>query len=70
MRYFINVSADEGTITDLVGVDLPDVEAARRHAISHRSELWETRILAGKPPLVGWLEVTDEHERGVLRIPL
>ena len=70
MRYFFNISAEDETVTDLVGVDLPGVEAVRPYAAAQVTELWEARVLAGKPPLVGWLEVLDEHERGVLRIPL
>ena len=70
MRYFFNIVAEDGTITDLVGVDLPSVEAVRPLAAAQVTELWEARILAGKPPLVGWLEVLDDHERPVLRIPL
>ena len=70
MRYFFNVSAENGTVSDLVGVDLPGIEAVRHYATAHVTELWEARVLAGKPPLVGWLEVLDDDERGVLRIPL
>ena len=70
MRYFFHVSAEDETFTDLVGVDLPDVDAARRYALSRTSELWDERILAGKSPLIGWLEVVDDEERAVLRVPL
>ncbi len=69
-RYFFNVLAEDETTTDLVGVDLPNVDAARRYAETLVSELWDERILAGKPPLIGWLEVVDDEERGVLRVPL
>ena len=70
MRYFFNVSAEEGNVTDLVGVDLPGVEAVRHYAAAQVTELWEARVLAEKPPLVGRLEVIDDNERGVLRMPL
>ncbi len=69
-RYFFNVLAEDGTTTDLVGVDLPNVDAARRYAVAQVTELWDERILSGKPPLVGWLEVVDVEERAVLRVPL
>ncbi len=69
-RYFFHVSAEDGTIADLVGVELPDVHAARSHASSLVTELWTERVMAGKPPLIGWLEVVDDYERGALRIPL
>ena len=70
MRYFFNVSTEDGNVTDLVGVDLPGVDAVRHYAAAQVNELWEARVLAGKPPLVGWLEVIDDNERGVLRMPL
>ena len=70
MRYFFHVSADDATVTDLIGMDLPDLEAVRRHSDVQVTELWAKRVLAGKPPLIGWLDVVDEEERGVLRIPL
>ena len=70
MRYFFNVSTEDGNVTDLVGVDLPGVDAVRHYAAAQVTELWEARVLAGKPPLVGWLEVIDDNERGVLRMPL
>ena len=70
MRYFFNISTEDGTVTDLVGVDLPGVEAVRSYGAAQVTELSEARVLAGKAPLVGWLEVVDDHERGVLRIPL
>lgn len=70
MRYFFNISAEDETATDFVGVDLPDVAAARRHAASQVTELWTERILSGQPPLIGWLEVVDEEARAVVRVPL
>ncbi len=69
-RYFFNVSADDQNAADLVGIDLPGIEGARRYAAAQVTELWEARVLAGKPPLVGWLEVVDDQERAVLRVPL
>ena len=70
MRYFFHVTAEDGSVPDLVGIELPDAEAVRRNADLQVTELWAERVLAGKPPLIGWLDVVDEEERGVLRIPL
>jgi len=70
VRYFFNVHADDGMIPDLVGTDLPHLEAVRKHAAAHIVSLWEARVLAGKPPYVGWLGVVDEFQRAVLQIPL
>ena len=70
MRYFFTVRAEGETIPDLVGVDLPHTDAARQYAAAQVIELWEARLLAGKAPYVGWLEVTDDQQRGVFQIPL
>jgi hypothetical protein len=70
VRYYFNIRAEEGVIPDLVGADLPDVEAAKAHAAGHLVELWEARVLAGKPPYAGWLEVVDEDQRAVFQMPL
>ncbi|WP_037500399.1 DUF6894 family protein [Sphingomonas jaspsi] len=70
VRYFFNVHAADGTIPDLVGMDLPHTEAAKEYADAHVVDLWQARILAGKPPYFGWLEVVDEFQRAVLKLPL
>ena len=70
VRYFFNVHAGDGEISDLVGIELPHIEAVRERAATHIVELWEARILAGKPPYVGWLDVVDEYQRAVLQTPL
>lgn len=70
VRYFFNVHTDDGVIPDLVGMDLPHIEAVREHAATHVVDLWEARVLAGKPPYVGWLGVVDEFQRAVFQIPL
>jgi len=69
-RYYFNVSAENESGTDLVGIDLPSLEAARHHAISQVTELWAERLLLGKQPLAGWLEVVDDEARAALRLPL
>jgi hypothetical protein len=70
LRYFFNICAEDGTVTDFVGADLAGIQAVRDYAAAHVIELWEARVMAGKPPLVGWLDVIDEHSRAVFRIPL
>ena len=69
-RYFFHVVSDDITAPDLVGVELRSFAAARDHAETKLRELWAQRVLAGKPPLTGWLEVVDQEERAVLRLQL
>ena len=69
-RYFFHVSAEDATVTDLIGIELPDAEAVRDYADLQKAELWSERVLAGKPPPIGWLGVVDEEDRAVLRMPL
>jgi hypothetical protein len=70
VRYFFNVSAEDETIPDLVGIELPHIEAVRQAAAVEVAQIWEARVMAGKPPYVGWLDVVDDHQRPVFKIPL
>ena len=69
-RYFFHVKADDLGAPDLVGIESANFDAVREHAEKHRADIWTQRVLAGQPPLVGWLEVVDHEERGVLNLPL
>ena len=69
-RYFFHVKANDLEVPDLVGVELANCDAVREHAEKQRADIWTQRVLAGQPPLVGWLEVVDHEERGVLNLPL
>lgn len=69
-RYYFHLVADGLEVPDLVGADLEDLEAVRQHAEEKRADIWAQRVLAGKPPLSGWLDVIDHEERGVMRLPL
>ena len=69
-RYFFHVAADNLEVPDLVGIELANFRAVREHADKHLADIWTQRVLAGQPPLVGWLEVVDHEERGVLNLPL
>lgn len=69
-RFYFHVIADALEAPDLVGVELEDIAAVRQYAEVQLTEVWAQRVLAGQPPLMGWLEVVDEEERAVLRLPL
>lgn len=69
-RYFFHLLADDLEVPDLVGADLKGIGAVREYAEAQRADIWAQRVLAGSPPLRGWLEVVDWEGRGVLRLPL
>ena len=69
-RFFFHVIADDLKVPDLVGVELGDAAAVRHLGEAQLAELWAQRVLAGQPPLTGWLEVVDSDERAVLNLPL
>lgn len=69
-RYFCHVVSEDVNFPDLVGVELKNIATVREYAEAKLNEIWTQRILAGQPPLTGWLEVVDQEERGVLKLPL
>ena len=69
-RFFFNLLADDLKIPDLVGLELENDAEIRRCAQEHICDLWAQRVLAGREPLTGWLEVVDEDARSVLRLRL
>ena len=69
-RYFFHVVSDDINAPDLVGIELKGVAEARGYAEAKLREVWAQRVLSGRPPLTGWLEVVDQQDRAVLRLPL
>lgn len=69
-RYFFHIIAEGLEAPDLIGADLDGHTAVRQYAEAQRADIWAQRVLAGKPPLTGWLEVVDHEEREVMRLPL
>ncbi len=69
-RYFVNLTDDCSFLADSEGLEFPDIEAARRHAVG------EARLLVGNEgrgseEWAGWrIEVTNEADRIVLTIPM
>ncbi len=69
-RFFFHVESDDLKVPDLVGAELRDIATVRAYAETQLTEIWAQRILTGQPPLTGWLEVVDQEERAVMRLPL
>jgi hypothetical protein len=69
-RYFFNLETGPEGSVDLVGRDLPDDEAAKSEAAKLAADLSIDRALEGELPRFEWIEVRDEAERAVARLPV
>lgn len=67
-RFFFHIRNESGLRTDGEGMELPDVEAARKEAVARACEIWSKR-----PPDAAHnndtFEVTDEAGEVVRRVP-
>jgi hypothetical protein len=69
-RYFFNFDTGHQGSVDLVGRDLPDDEAAKSEAAKLAAGLSIDQALEGELPRFEWIEVRDEAERAVARLPV
>ena|SRR6478735_5100179 len=69
-RYFFNFVDNDGAAPDLVGRYLPDDEAAKSEARKLAAELGTDHAIRGSPPTYAWIEVIDEAQRPVARLPV
>jgi hypothetical protein len=69
-RYFFNFESDGSGTADLVGRDLPDDEVAKTEAAKLGADIGMSGALEGKWPTYEWVEVVDQEERAVARIPV
>ena len=69
-RYFFSFAAEQTAYADLVGRELRDDEAAKTEARRLAAELGTDHAIEGSPPAYYWMEVTDEVQRPVLRLPV
>ena len=67
-RFFFNIYDEVATI-DEVGVDLPDVAAAREAAIEEARAVIGEAVKRGRIDLSHRIEVEDEARRPVLMLP-
>ena len=69
-RYFFNFVSANASVADLIGRDLPDHIEARSVAAKLAADLATDHAVEGRPPKFEWIEVIDEHERPVVRLPV
>ena len=67
-RFFFNLFDDAATI-DEVGVELPDLVAARQAAVEEARALISEEVRNGRVDLAHRIEVEDETRRPVLVLP-
>jgi hypothetical protein len=68
-RYYFNLEGDGSSALDLVGRDLDSDEAAKAEAARFASDFESPEELAGMLAY-NWIEVTDQSQRPVARLPL
>ncbi len=69
-RYFFNFEGSGKTAPDLVGQELIDDEAAKAEAERLAADVRLQPTVEGGQPAFDWVEVLDEYERAVARLPL
>ena len=68
-RYFFNCHSDDSSVADLVGRDLPDDTAAKTEATKLAADLATSAAVEGRLPTFAWIEVVDDYDRPVARLP-
>jgi hypothetical protein len=69
-RYFFNFESDGTAKADLVGRDFPDDHAAKVEGAKLAADMGMSAALEGKWPAYEWVEIVDDEERAVARLPV
>lgn len=69
-RYFFNFESDSSAAADLVGRSFPDDEAAKHEGAKLAADVGTSEAIEGECPAYQWLEVLDETQRPVARVPV
>jgi hypothetical protein len=69
-RYFFNFDGDRSAGADLVGRNLPNDEAAKAEAAKLAADMNVTHAIEGEWPAFQWIDVVDEEQRPVARLPI
>jgi hypothetical protein len=68
-RYYLHIVRDGEAIKDPEGYDLPDLDAAKREAISGAREILSEEVLRGSLSLDEHIEIVDDRGEVVFVIP-
>ena len=69
-RYFFHFENEDSATLDLVGQDLPNDEAAKAEGAKLAADVGLNNAIEGEYPTYTWVEVLDENERPVARLPV
>jgi hypothetical protein len=69
-RYFFNLENASSSLIDIIGRVLPDEIAAREEAAKVAADMATIDAIEGRPPTYQWIEVIDEQQRPVARLPV
>jgi hypothetical protein len=69
MLYYFNVHSGDHRTEDEDGMDLPDLDAAHREAITRIRSLLSDDAMKGMIDLRGWISVTDTAGKMVISVP-
>ena len=69
-RYFFHFEGEKSATADLIGRDLPDDEAAKSEAARLAADVGIDDAIEGDLPILEWVEVVDESQRPVARLPV
>jgi hypothetical protein len=69
-RYFFSFLGEQTGYADLVGRELSDDEAAKMEARRLAAEVGSDGAIDCRLAAYSWIEVTDEVQRPVLRLPV
>jgi hypothetical protein len=69
-RYFMHLLNGHGLELDREGVELPDVEAARRHALQAGVDIVASELKDGCPSVHLTVYVDDEANERILTLPI
>jgi hypothetical protein len=69
-RYFFHFERQDANASDLIGHDLPNDEAAKDEAAKLAADVGMSDAIEGQLPTFEWVEVVDEQQRPVARLPV
>ena len=69
-RYFFLFGNEVSVTPDLVGQELRDSETAKAMAAKFAAEVEYSSTVEGELPHYDWVEVVDEDERPIVRLPV